>query len=74
MILDSSLLDKVRLLPPEKQQAVADFVEFLICQVGKTGRKSRLKGLCSDLDVHITAVEIDALRHEAWGNFPREDM
>jgi hypothetical protein len=71
--IDSKILEKVLLLPPEKQQEVADFVEFLSSQSSKTVRKSRLKGICSDLGVQITADDIDDVRREAWANFPRED-
>ena len=74
MVIDSSILDKVRMLPPEKQQEVADFIEFLRQQSGKLQRKSRLKGLCSDLGVQITEDQIDEMRREVWGNFPRKDM
>jgi hypothetical protein len=73
MPVDSSILEKVLMLPPEKQQEVADFIEFLSRQTGKTARKSRLKGLCSDLGVQITAGDIDEVRREVCANFPRED-
>jgi hypothetical protein len=74
MSIDPSILDKVRLFPPEKQQEVADFIEFLSRDRSQSPRKPRLKGLCADLGVQITADDIDAVRHEAWGGFPREDV
>ena len=73
MPVDSLILEKVLMLPPEKQQEVADFIEFLSRQSGKTVRRSRLKGLCSDLGVQITDRDIDEVRREVWANFPRED-
>jgi hypothetical protein len=74
MSIDPSILDKVRMLPPEKQQEVVDFIEFLSRQRGTTVGKARLRGLCSDLGIQITERDIDEARHEAWGRFPREDM
>jgi hypothetical protein len=33
-----------------------------------------LYGLWSDLDVNVSAEDIDEARREMWGNFPREDI
>ena len=73
MSIDQSLLDKLRALPPEKQQEVADLVESLSRGTEAKGRRPRLKGLCADLGVRITDKEIDDARQEMWGAFPRED-
>ena len=73
MSVDQSLIDKLRALPPERQQEVADFVESLSRRSDAKDRKPRLKGLCADLGVQITAEEIDQARQEMWGGFPREE-
>ena len=73
MSVDQSLIDKLRALPAEKQQEVADFVESLCHRSDAKGRKPRLKGLCAGLGVQITAEEIDQARQEMWGGFPREE-
>ncbi|MGA2032258.1 MAG: DUF2281 domain-containing protein [Thermoguttaceae bacterium] len=73
-MIDASILDKVRRLPPEKQQEVADFVNFLSRQSVASGQRPRLKGLCADLGVQITEEDIDHVRREIWGGFPREDV
>jgi len=43
MSIDPSILDKVRLFPPEKQQEVADFIEFLSRDRSQSPRKHRSK-------------------------------
>jgi hypothetical protein len=59
-------------IPPEKQQEVLDFAEFLRQKtISKKPRRS-LKGLCADLNLHITEAEIAEARREMWGHFPRE--
>ena len=74
MTIDTSILDKVRMLPPEKQQEVVDFIEFLSRQSTAQGRKPRMKGLCADLGVQVSEEDIDEARQEMWGTFPRENV
>ena len=42
--------------------------------VSKSIKRKSLYGLWKDLDVHLTAKNIDRARKEMWGNFPREDI
>jgi len=74
MSLTEAILEKVRSLPPGRQQEVLDFVEFLQHKEGGTPRLRSPYGLWADLSPPITAEEIDAARREMWGNFPREDI
>jgi Protein of unknown function (DUF2281) len=63
----------LRQLSPEQQQEVLDFTEFLRQKQPKSqARRSRLKGACADLKLHITEATIATARQEMWGNFPRE--
>ena len=72
MSIEQSILEKLHILPPEKQQEVLDFVEFLQHKgVSKQPRRS-LKGLWADLGVRITEEDISEVRREMWENFPRE--
>ena len=66
MAIDDLILDKVRSLPPEKQQEVVDFIGFLSHKIVRSRHVTPLKGLCANLGVHITAHEIDEVRREAW--------
>jgi Protein of unknown function (DUF2281) len=71
--LEQAILENFRLLPPEKQQEVLDFTEFLRQKtVAKRPRRS-VKGLCADLNIHITEEDMAEARREMWGNFPKEN-
>jgi hypothetical protein len=72
MNLEQAVLEKLRALPPDQQQEILDFAEFLQQKnLTKKPLKS-VKGLCADLKVDITEEEIAQARQEMWGNFPRE--
>jgi hypothetical protein len=74
MNLEQAVLDKLRELPPDKQQEVLDFAEFLQQKnLPKKPLKS-VKGMWADLKVDITEEDIAQARKEMWGNFPREDI
>ncbi|HEY5138676.1 MAG TPA: DUF2281 domain-containing protein [Methylococcales bacterium] len=71
--LEQAILENFRLLPPEKQQEVLDFTEFLRQKTTAKRPRRSLKGLCGDLDIHITEEDIAEARREMWGNFPKEN-
>ena len=71
--IERSILEKLRALPPEKQQEVLDFVEFLERKAAVKQPRRSLIGALSDLNVHITEEDIAEARREMWGNFPREE-
>ena len=72
--IEEAIVNKLRELPPDKQQEVLDFAAFLSSRVEpKTPRKSAY-GLWKDLDIHISAEDIAEARKEMWGNFPREQF
>ncbi len=72
MTIEQMVLEKLRGLPPEKQNEVLAFVESLK-PAEKTKRPLRsLEGLWADLDIHITEEDIAEARREMWGNFPRD--
>lgn len=75
MNIEQSVLKKLRVLPPEKQQEVLDFAEFLEQKhvIAKRPRRNWI-GLASDLSVDLTEEDIAEARREMWGNFPREDI
>jgi hypothetical protein len=64
------ILEKLHFLPPDKQQELLDFAEFLV-QKNKPKQKRRsIEGLCADLNVHITEADIAEARREMWGSIP----
>jgi hypothetical protein len=74
MNLEQAVLEKLRALPPDKQQEILDFAEFLQQKNLTKKLLKSVKGLCADLKVDITEEEIAQARQEMWGNFPRQDF
>lgn len=72
MNLEQAVLDKLRALPPERQQEVLDFAEFLQQKTMPKRPLKSVKGMWADLKVDITEEDIAQARQEMWGNFPRE--
>ena len=73
MGIEQTVIEKLRALPPQKQQEVLDFVEFLQ-QKNRIQRQIRLKGLWADLSIDITEADITQARREMWRNFPQESF
>lgn len=73
MMIEETVIEKLRTLPPDRKQQVLDFVEFLEQRSAVKRPHRSLKGLCADLGVSITEEDIAEARREMWGNFPRED-
>lgn len=70
MTVEQKVLEKLRELPPQKQEEVLAFI-------GRLQEKTRqplrsLSGLWADLDVNVSEKEISQARQEMWGNFPRD--
>jgi hypothetical protein len=75
MDIPQTVLEKLRILPPEKQQEVLNFAEFLnVKQVAVKRPRRDWIGTASDLAVELTEEDIAEARHEMWGSFPREDV
>jgi hypothetical protein len=72
MTIEEAILEKVRLLPPEKQHEVLDFTEFLQARTATNDPREPLRGLWKDLGLSVTEKDISEARREMWGNFPRE--
>ena len=73
MNIEQTVLEKLRSLPPQEQQEVLDFVDFLGDKQKKRPRKS-LNGLWADLSADITEEDISEIRRQMWKDFPREDI
>ncbi|MBE9213953.1 DUF2281 domain-containing protein [Plectonema cf. radiosum LEGE 06105] len=74
MNIEAAIIENLRVLPEEKQQEVLDFVEFLKAKNLLKSSSRKIKGMCADLDVHISEEDITQARREMWGNFPKEDI
>jgi hypothetical protein len=74
MSIGEIVSEKIQLLPPEKQQEVLDFVEFLArCQTPPASR-GKSKGIFEAANVHLGDEDIAEARREMWKGFPREDI
>ncbi len=67
MNIEAAIIQNLRVLPEDKQQEVLDFIEFLKAKNLLTASR-KLKGMCSDLDVHLTEEDITEARREMRGN------
>jgi hypothetical protein len=75
MNLEDAILERVRNLPPEKQEEVLKFADSLSAPAATPKPPLRSpKGLWADFDIDISEDDISELRREIWKNFPREDV
>lgn len=66
MTIEEMVLNKLRVLPPERQQEVLQFVESLAPDKSTKNPLHSLEGLLEDLNVDISAEDIDEARREMW--------
>jgi hypothetical protein len=72
MTIVEKVLERLRELPPYKQEVVLEFVESLKENAQPLKPLRSLEGLWADLDIHITEDDVGDARREMWGNFPRD--
>ena len=65
MTVEEQVLEKLRELPPEKQQEVLQFVDSLQKEKGAKKPLRSLRGLWADLDIRITEEDIAEARRES---------
>jgi hypothetical protein len=73
MTTATQLLQKLRQLSPEQQQAVLELIERLTQQRCRRAPRKSARGRWSDLKINISPEDIRAVRQEMWAGFPRED-
>lgn len=67
----------IRLSPRERVRLVEHILETLEDSLPPEEQSEPLPslyGLWADLNVNVSAEDIDQARREMWGNFPREDI
>ncbi|MBI5304021.1 MAG: DUF2281 domain-containing protein [Chloroflexi bacterium] len=73
MTIEQSVVQRLRVLPKDKQREVLEFVEFLAHkQVVPASSRRRLKGSWADLKIDLSESDIKQARKEMWKNFPRD--
>ncbi|MFN7920659.1 MAG: hypothetical protein U0Q16_11215 [Bryobacteraceae bacterium] len=75
MSVTQAIVEKVRELPPDKQQEVLEHVDRLLAlnQRPKMPLQS-IEGILAGRGISISAEDIDQMRREMWKDFPREDI
>lgn len=76
MTVEEAIIEAIRALPPDKQQEILNHATRLRAATGtaKTPPFKSVRGLWKDLNVSLSAEEIDENQREMWKNFPREDV
>jgi len=74
MSLEQAILQAVRALPYEKQQEILRHASRLREETGKKTPFRSVRGLWADLDISLSANEIEENQRQMWQNFPREDF
>jgi hypothetical protein len=70
LTVEQRVIEKLRELPPQKQEEV---LAYISCLQEKTRQPRRsLSGLWADLNVNVSERDISQARREMWGNFPRD--
>jgi len=72
--LEQSIIEAVQTLSPEKQREILAHAEKL--RVDSQVLKPRWsgKGLWADLNITLTAEDLDENQREMWKSFPRDDI
>jgi hypothetical protein len=74
MSVEEAILERVRILSPEKREEVLRFVSSLV-EAPKTKAPLRSpEGLWADFDADISEEDIADLRRDMWKNFPRDNI
>jgi hypothetical protein len=74
MTIAEAVAKSVESLPPEKQEEVLDFVEFVRSRPGphRGGALKSIRGIWKDSGIQISDEDLRQARREMWRNFPRE--
>jgi hypothetical protein len=75
MDTQQAILDAVSTLPADKQEAVLAYAQKLNDKPStEKPPMMNVRGLWADLNINLTAEDIDEARKEMWKNFPRDDF
>jgi len=70
--IEETLIAVIKTLPPEKQQALLEFAEFLQAKTSSKASSKSIKGLWANADINLTEEELATTRKEMWANFPKD--
>lgn len=72
MTIEETVLEKVKVLPPDRKQEVLDFIESLEQKEMKPQSRRSLKGTLADLNVKISDEDILEARNEMWRGYTKD--
>jgi hypothetical protein len=70
--LGIAVISGLRVLPPERQQEVLDFVEFLKTRSNAKPARKSLKGLWAKHNIDLSAREMAEARQQLWSDCSTE--
>ena len=70
--IEETLIAVIKTLPPEKQQTLLEFAEFLQAKTTPKAPSKSIKGLWANADINLTEEELSTARKEMWANFPKD--
>jgi hypothetical protein len=70
--LHQAILEKLQMLPHEKQEEVLNFIATLQPAIALRQSRPKLRGIWADVD-EVTELDLRTARQEMWGNFPRAE-
>jgi len=73
MTVAEKVVEMMKVLPPEKQQEVLDFIESLATEPSPGGPLINPEGLWAGRGCDITHEELAEARREMWSKFYGED-
>jgi hypothetical protein len=73
MSVEDAMLEAVRALPAEKQREILTHATRLRDEAEGHKPFKSIRGLWADLDISLSAEEIEKNQREMWKNFPPAD-
>jgi hypothetical protein len=68
------IAEKAKVLGPERQRELLDFLDFLASRESPKAPRRSAAGLLADLNVDISDEDLDEARKEIWSNFPHREI
>ena len=74
MTTEAKVLQQLRQLTAEQQQAVLDLIERLARQRSRRTPRKSARGRWGKLKIDVSLEDIRQMRGDIWTGFPREDV
>ena len=74
MSIEQQIIEAVRALPDDKQEEILMHATRLRDEAGPRKPFKSIRGLWADLNISLSAEEIEENQRDMWKNFPRDDI